>query len=516
MHPILFFIFLFLNTTNTIYAQNNICYTVKLDSHEILCLSKGIGSITAQKRALLLQEKIKEFADDYTQDVNSISINELNGSYSLFVDTNQLIYIGPDDVSSDIKMNIKDFAHHTAAQLKTAVQTYRDQHSNENIFKGITYTFIATIFIFLLIKITSLLFSKLKSKLISLTDNYVHLFKIKNFVLLNPERIKSLVSFSIKITYYICILAALYFYVPLVLSFFPWTKKWAPLILNYVIDPFKKIGSVVLNYIPNIFYIIAILILTHFVVRFTKIFFNEVENGNIPLSQFSQEWAQPTFKLVKFLIYALSLVMIFPYLPGSSSPAFQGISVFVGVLVSFGSGSSIANIIAGIVITYMRPFKVGDRVKIADTQGDIIEKNFLVTRIKTIKNIDITIPNSLVLGNHISNFSSSAQTDGLILNLTISIGYDTNWRLVHQLLIEAANRTQLLDTAKKPFVLQTALNDFYVAYELNVYTKHANKVSVIYSELYQNIQDIFNENKIEIMSPHYTAIRDGNAITIPK
>lgn len=254
------------------------------------------------------------------------------------------------------------------------------------------------------------------------------------------------------------------------LSFFPWTKKWAPLILNYVIDPFKKIGSVVLNYIPNIFYIIAILILTHFIVRFTKIFFNEVENGNIPLSQFSQEWAQPTFKLVKFLIYALSLVMIFPYLPGSSSPAFQGLSVFLGVLVSFGSGSSIANIIAGIVITYMRPFKVGDRVKIADTQGDIIEKNFLVTRIKTIKNIDITIPNSLVLGNHISNFSSSAQTDGLILNLTISIGYDTNWRLVHQLLIDAANRTQLLDTAKKPFVLQTALNDFYVAYELNVYT----------------------------------------------
>lgn len=219
---------MFLNTTNTIYAQNNICYTVKLDSHEILCLSKGIGSITAQKRALLLQEKIKEFADDYTQDVNSISINELNGSYSLFVDTNQLIYIGPDDVISDIKMNIKDFAHHIAAQLKTAVQTYRDQHSNENIFKGIAYTFIATIFIFLLIKITSLLFSKLKSKLISLTDNYVHFFKIKNFVLLNPERIKSLVSFSIKLYIIFVFCLQFIFTSHLCLAFFLGQKSGLP------------------------------------------------------------------------------------------------------------------------------------------------------------------------------------------------------------------------------------------------------------------------------------------------
>lgn len=172
--------------------------------------------------------------------------------------------------------------------------------------------------------------------------------------------------------------------------------------------------------------------------------------------------------------------------------------------------------VSGVVITYMRPFRIGDRVKIADTTGDVVEKTLLVTRIRTTKNVDITIPNAMVLGSHIINFSSSANEKGLILHTTVTIGYDVPWNKVHELLISASNETEHILKEPKPFVLQTSLDDFYVSYELNAYTNEPGKMARIYSQLHSKIQDKFNEAGVEIMSPHYGAMRDGNQTTIPE
>ena len=185
------------------------------------------------------------------------------------------------------------------------------------------------------------------------------------------------------------------------------------------------------------------------------------------------------------------------------------------MLVSFGSSSAIANIVAGVVMTYMRPFQLGDRVKIADTVGDIVEKTLLVTRIRTIKNVDITVPNAMVLSSHIINYSSTAKEGGVVLHTSVTIGYDAPWRQVHELLLAAADSTRGLMKEPKPFVLQTSLDDFYVSYELNAYTDNPNVMARTYSDLHQNIQDKFNEAGVEIMSPHYRAARDGNQVAIP-
>ncbi|NJN36121.1 MAG: mechanosensitive ion channel [Nitrospiraceae bacterium] len=185
------------------------------------------------------------------------------------------------------------------------------------------------------------------------------------------------------------------------------------------------------------------------------------------------------------------------------------------MLFSFGSAGAVSNIIAGVVLTYMNPFRDGDRVKIADTVGDIIERTLLVTRVRTIKNVDISIPNSMVLSSHLINFSSVAKDQGLILHTSVTIGYDAPWKTVHGLLIEAARSTTDILKTPEPFVLQTSLDDFYVTYEINAYTDQANKMALIYAELHQNIQDKFNEGGVEIMSPHYATIRDGNKTTIP-
>ncbi|NJN42356.1 MAG: mechanosensitive ion channel family protein [Flammeovirgaceae bacterium] len=235
------------------------------------------------------------------------------------------------------------------------------------------------------------------------------------------------------------------------------------------------------------------------------------------ITGFYPDWAKPTFTIVKILLYAFMFVVVFPYLPGSDSDIFKGVSVFLGVLFSFGSSSAISNLVAGLVITYMRPFKIGDRIKIGEITGDVIEKSMLVTRVRTIKNEDITIPNSTVLSGHTVNYTTSAKDLGLILHTSVTIGYDVPWKKVHELLISAALATKgiLNEETKKPFVFQTSLDDFYVAYQINAFTEESHRMAAIYSDLHQNIQEKFNEGGVEIMSPHYGALRDGNMVTIP-
>lgn len=507
-----FLILLFFLTCNSF--ANSTCYDVHLNDKSLLCIKTGIGSITAQSRAHLIEEKIARLANDYTFDPETIAVNENENEYSISGGSLTVVSLREKDIV-DSKLNLKDYAQYISENIKYSILEYRTKRSPQTILLGILYSFLATIVFILmwtLIKKTQFF---LITKLSSLSEKYIAKFKIKSYQIVSPHRINQLLTGLITFARFLIVLILLYIYVPLVLSFFPWTAKWTPKIIDAILDPVIHVSSVVIDYIPNLFYIAVILTFTHYSMKFVRLIFNEIELGNLAFNGFHKEWAVPTFKLVKVIAYAIALVMIFPYLPGSSSPAFQGLSVFLGVLVSFGSGSAIANLISGIVMTYMRPFRIGDRVRIADTVGDVIEKTFLVTRIKTIKNVNVTIPNAMVLGSHIINYSSSAQQDGLILHTTVTIGYDVPWSKVHELLKDAALRTELIDHEKSAFILQTSLDDFYVSYELNAFTKHANQMAQIYSNLHQNIQDSFNEAEVEIMSPHYSSLRDGNETSIP-
>ncbi len=300
-----------------------------------------------------------------------------------------------------------------------------------------------------------------------------------------------------------------------VFSVFPETRGAVSSILISVFQAIEKGGQGFVNYLPSLINLIVIILFTYYGLKLIRFVFNEIEKGTITFSSFHAEWSDPTYQLVRFVVIALALVVAFPYLPGSSSPAFQGVSLFLGVLFSLGSTSVVSNIVAGVVLTYARAFRVGDRVQIANTVGDVIDKGLLVTRVRTIKNVEITIPNGMVMGSHIINYSTAAQEHGLILNTTVTLGYDISWRLIHETLIKAARATNGILPEPRPFVLQTSLDDFYVSYELNAYTDQPNKMAVIHSELHQNIQDFCNEAGIEILSPHYKALRDGNPSTIP-
>ena len=397
-----------------------------------------------------------------------------------------------------------------------SLQELKEQHSLLQLLKRIFWFLLVLVIQYLLYRLTTWLYRKVKDRIILLKDTRLRPVSIHDYELLNTAiQVKLLVGIA-NLTRYVIILLQLLVTVPILFSIFPQTEDLAMQIFSYLWTPVRSILKGVVNYIPKLFTIFVIYFVIRYVIKGLKYLTNEVESGKLKINGFYTDWARPTFHIIRFLLYAFMIAMIYPYLPGADSGIFQGISVFVGLIVSLGSSTVIGNIMAGLVITYMRPFKVGDRIKLNDTTGNVIEKTPFVTRLQTPKNELVTIPNSFIMSSHTVNYSSSARTIGLIIHSEVTIGYDAPWRKVHELLITAAMKTPGVMTEPKPFVLETSLSDWYPVYQINAYIRGADQLAKIYSDLHQNIQDCFNEAGIEIMSPHYMATRDGNESTIPK
>ena len=311
-------------------------------------------------------------------------------------------------------------------------------------------------------------------------------------------------------------LALFYGYSTLMLRRLPWGRPYASALEGVLVAAVRAMTSAIAVHVDDAVFLSLVVVVSYVLVKAARFGFSALAKGTVRLPGFYPDWAEPTYKIVRGLLLALTAIVIFHYLPGSDSPAFEGVSLFLGFLVSLGSSGVISHLVAGGVLTYTRAFQVGDRIQIGDSEGDVIEKTLLVTRIRTIKNVDISVPNGSVLGRQIVNYSSSAGRHGLILHTTVTIGYDVPWRKVHDLLVEAAMATGHVLSDPPPYVLQTGLEDFYAKYQLNAYTDRPLESARIYSELHQNIQDQLHEAGVEILSPHYTALRDGNAAAVPR
>jgi small-conductance mechanosensitive channel len=467
---------------------------------------RGILSFPAEARA--------DLAKDVTFDPKSLTVSDAEGTSDIVAGDIVLMSVTDQDALLAGKPR-SALAYEYAESINVSLATLRKEYSAKSLTLGGIYTLVATILLVLIFRIMGLLFPKLYRKIDSWRGTLIPSLRIQDFEILPAERITDFAIGLAKLLRLAAVLVVLYFYASLVLGFFPWTRNYAHILVGYIVSPLEVIWATIVSYLPNLFFIAVIILVAVYVTKLARIIFVELGKGSIVISGFHTEWARPTYKIVRFLILAVTAFAIFPYLPGSKSPAFQGISIFLGVLFSLGSTSAVANIVAGVILTYMRAFQLGDRVQIADTVGDVTEVSLLVTRIRTIKNVEITIANSMVLSSHIVNFSGSVQNEGLILHTTVTIGYDAPWRKIHELLIDAACSTENILKTPAPFVLQTALDDFYVHYQINAFTDQPSRMANTYSDLHQNIQDKFYEAGVEIMSPHFSTMRDGNHIAIP-
>ncbi|MCA0349026.1 MAG: mechanosensitive ion channel family protein [Bacteroidetes bacterium] len=474
-----------------------------------------IGSFSAKERADAISKRIAELKDNVVFDKKSLSIDATESNIDIVFKDKTIISITENDAIWNGTTKQK-LAEEYKKIITNSVLKYKSETSFGTLLKEIGLALLVILILVLLIVYLKKFFRWTAKKIEEQEGKLIQGIKLKNYVLFDAKREISVLLSINTLLKWVFIGICIYIVLPILFNIFPWTQDFSKTLFGYILNPLKKMTSSLWHYLPNLITIIVIVVVFRYIIKGIHFLKNEVEVGNLQLSGFYPDWANPTYQILKVILYAFMFVLVFPYLPGSDSPVFQGVSVFLGFLFTFGSAGSLSNVIAGLVLTYMRLFRIGDRVKIGDVVGDVIEKSLLVTRVKTIKNEIISIPNSTVMSSHTINYSSETGSVGLILHSTVTIGYDVPWKKMHQTLIEAADRTTLLLKEPKPFVLQTSLDDFYVSYQINAYTKEANKQAAIYSELHQNIQDCCNEVGIEILSPHYRAARDGNTTTIPE
>jgi small-conductance mechanosensitive channel len=458
-------------------------------------------------------------------------IVDLGKRITLFADS---VYVYDSDFSSDVMagetviISLTDNdglwqnkkRQQLASEYRTIISNKVEElHSKYGLQKklqgGLVVLLIIAAQIFL-IRLTNWLYRRWRIRLVRKLLRQARPLNFKDYEVLNVHRQGILCLTVFNVLRWVIIILQLLFSIPLLFSAFPETKSLTYRVFGYILDPIADIFSSVIGFLPNLFKIVIIVICFRYLVRGIKYLLGEIAAGKLKINGFYADWAQPTFVIVRVLCYSFMIVMIWPLLPSSNSEVFQGVSVFIGVIVSLGSSSIIGNVMAGMVMTYMRPFREGDFIKYGDTQGFVIEKTVLVTRIRTRKNEVITIPNSSLMSSQTSNFTFAAKNYGVIVHTKVTIGYDMKWERIRNLLLEAAKATPHLSKKPDPFVRITALDDFYVEYEINAYTHKPEQLSEIYSCLHQNILDKFHEDGVEIMSPHIFAHRQGLELQIPK
>ncbi|MFV0553885.1 MAG: mechanosensitive ion channel family protein [Mangrovibacterium sp.] len=473
------------------------------------------GGLTAAERAERTNKKIQQFYDADSFEENKLHLVELNGSYDVMYDQSTILNVSASDarvhgstpkrMASDVEWLIRDSI--SAGRV------------GNNLIRWIIRILLACGVMVLSWQILRLV-GKGYDRMLALADEkqktWFRDLSYRNYTFMTAEQELKASQFLLRIISWTLYALFCYISLPILFSIFPFSRGWADVLFHLIWSPFKSIFSSIWNYLPNIFSILAIYFSMRYFIKFVRYIFVEIETEKLKINGFHADWAMTTYQIVRFVLYAFMFVLIFPLLPNSESGIFKGVSMFLGLLVSLGSSSAISNMVSGLVITYMRPFMIGDRIKINDVAGDVIEKTLLVTRIKTVKNEIITIPNSSVLTGNTTNYTFEAREKGLIVHSSVTIGYDVPWKDMHRALIDAALKTEHIMHEPLPFVLQTSLEDFYVSYQINAYTHEASKQALIYSNLHANIQDICNERGIEILSPHYRAARDGSESTIPK
>ncbi len=476
-----------------------------------------VGALVPQERAKNITEKVKALYQDDFFDAEKIVAQPWENSLDITYDN--LVIMSVSDLDALwFDQTKQELADTYVSILKNTILKQKAENSIEKLLIRIGLVLLVVVVFALLLVGINKLHTRLRNVLIAQKKHWLENLTYKNYVFLTSAQKLNVALVVLKGVKTFFILLLFYLAIPLVFSIFPFTQTWGEVLFGYIWLPFKSIFSAIFNYLPNLFSILVIYFVMKYFIRLVKYIFTEIELGKLEISGFHKDWAMPTFSLVKILLFAFMFILMFPHLPGSDSPIFKGVSVFMGILFSLGSSSAISNMVAGLVITYMRPFKIGDQIKIGDMTGVVIEKNMLVTRLKTTKNEEITIPNSTVLSGNTTNYSvyAQGQEEGLIISTKVGIGYELSWTEAQQTLIDAALRTPLVLSEPKPFVFQTSHDDFYITYEINIYIKEVTKKAGILSTLHKNIQEVFNEKGIELLSPHYVAQRDGNSPIFPQ
>jgi small-conductance mechanosensitive channel len=476
---------------------------------------RGVSSFPAGARARGIEDRLKAVAADRTIAPDSLHIAE-TGSFTRILAGNVPIVTVVDADAALEQIGRPELAATHLQRIRQAITDYRAARSPAALQRAAVSALTATLLLAVALVILRWFWRAVDRLLKRRLQARIHTLEFQSFEVMRAERIWQALQNVLFVLRTIVLVGLGLVYLGFLLGQFPLTRGLSQNMLGFALGPVEVIGNGIVNHIPSLVFLVVLFFLVRVVLRFLRLFFEAVGQGTVRLASFEPDWAEPTYKIVRVGVVAFALVVAYPYIPGSGSAAFQGVSLFLGIVFSLGSSSAISNIIAGYMMTYRRALKVGDRVKIGDAVGDVIETRLQVTHLRSYKNEEIIIPNSQILGGDVINYSSLARAHGLILHTEVGIGYETPWRQVDAMLLEAAQRTTGLSDTPSPFVLVKRLGDFAVTYELNVYCGNVPAMNQLYTQLHRHILDVFNEYGVQIMTPAYEGDPEQPKIVPPK
>ncbi len=474
---------------------------VSVDGRIILSV-RGVEAFPAQQRAKKIADRIVATARDPAIPAGAVRTEDKGDRTDLRAGDHFLFsLIDPDAALEMVSREI--LAEAVKARVMEVIVSYRRDRSPHVLLINSLYAIAATLATLGLLFGFRRGFHRLDDVVTQRLKNHLKALEAQSARFLRAQQLANMLRGALKAIFVLLQAALVFLSLNFVLGLYPWTRSLAAWLLNLILNPLHTMVLAVLATVPNLVFIAFLILATRYILKMIETFFSSIDQGAIRLASFEREWAWPTYRITRLLVIVFAVVVIYPYVPGSQSDAFKGISIFLGVIISLGSSSIIANIIAGYSLAYRRPFKIGDRVKINGTIGDVMEMRVLVARLRSPKNEEIVIPSTTILSGEVINYSTLAREQGLLLHTTVGISYETPWRQVEAMLMLAADRTVGLLKQPPPFVLQTALGDFAVNYELNAYCKDPQAMARLYTILHQNILDVFNEYGIAIMTPAY-------------
>jgi len=463
---------------------------------------RGVSSFPAEARARLIKERLRAVAADPGIAVDSLRAVDTGSGTRILAGNAPLMAIVEADANLEQVARAELAATHLA-RLRQAVVAYREARSPQALRRAGLAFLLATLLLAVAIAAALWFWRRLDRFLSGRLQRRIRSVGIQSFELMRAERIWSAFRSGLFALRTVLIAALALVYLGFVLALFPWTRGLSQGMVGFVLGPLQVMGGGIAATIPSLVFLTVLVFVVRLGLRLVRLFFDAVARGGVRLAGFEPEWASPTYKVVRLAVVAFALVVAYPYIPGSDTAAFKGVSLFIGIVFSLGSSSAISNIIAGYMMTYRRALKVGDRVKIGEAIGDVIEMRLQVTHLRSPKNEEIIIPNSQILAGEVLNYSSLARERGLILHTEVGIGYETPWRQVEAMLVAAAERTAGISREPGPFVLEKRLGDFSVVYELNAYCGNPQAMPQLYADLHRNILDVFNEYGVQIMTPAY-------------
>jgi small-conductance mechanosensitive channel len=480
--------------------ENTPTAPVEVDGH-VLFHVRGVSSFPAARRAEAIGERIAAAASNPSLSIEHFRIVEHEDQVRIVAGDAPIMAIVPADARLErVSEGMLAVAH--LQRVREAVTSYRAARSPTSLRDAAIRSLIATFLLLVAVAVSLRAAARMNRVLNERLQSRIHSIGIQSFELMRAERIVGGLRRLVTGLRAGAIAASLILYAGYVLRQWPWTQGLARDLYGFLMAPLQVIADGLVRHLPSLIFLVVLFFVIRMIVKLLRLFFEAVGRGAVTFGGFDPEWSLPTYKIVRMAVIAFALVVAYPYIPGSESAAFKGVSLFLGVVFSLGSSTAIANIIAGYMMTYRRAFRVGDRVKVGDTIGEVMEVRLQVTHLRSYKNEEIIIPNSQILTNEVVNYSSLSRTRGLILHTEVGIGYETPWRQVEAMLLQAAARTPL-SREPPPFVLMKKLGDFAVTYELNVYTHDASTLGLYYTALHRQILDVFNEYGVQIMTPAY-------------